>query len=52
MRDNWLPNRIFKSFDEIVDHGYDVWKILIDQSWRIMSTWLVKPKRRMLSMVR
>jgi len=35
MRANWLSNRIFKSFDEIVDHCCYAW--LIDQPWKIMS---------------
>ena len=37
MRDNWLSNRIFKSYDQIVDHCCDAWNKLIDQPWRIMS---------------
>jgi hypothetical protein len=38
MRDNWLSNRIFKSFDDIVDHCCDAWnKLVVDQPWRIMS---------------
>jgi len=37
MRENWLSNRIFKSFDDIVDHCCDAWNKLIDQPWRIMS---------------
>jgi hypothetical protein len=37
MRDNWLSNRIFKSFDDIVDHCSDAWNMLIDQPCRIMS---------------
>lgn len=37
MRDNWLSNRIFDSFDDIVDHCCDAWNKLIDQPWRIMS---------------
>ncbi len=37
MRDNWLSNRIFKSFDDIVDHSCDAWNKLIDQPWRIIS---------------
>jgi hypothetical protein len=35
MRQNWLSNRIFKSFDDIVDHP---WNTLIDQPWKIMSS--------------
>jgi hypothetical protein len=37
MRQNWLSNRIFKSFDDIVDHCCYAWNTLIDQPWRIMS---------------
>jgi putative transposase len=37
MRQNWLSNRIFKSFDEIVDHCCYAWNTLIDQPWKIMS---------------
>jgi hypothetical protein len=38
MRQNWLSNRIFKSFDDIVDHCCYAWNTLIDQPWKIMST--------------
>jgi hypothetical protein len=34
---NWLSNRIFKSFEEIVDHCCYAWDTLIDQPWKIMS---------------
>ena len=37
MRDNWLSNRIFKSYDDVVDHCCHVWNKLVDQPWRIMS---------------
>ncbi len=37
MRDNWLSNRVFESYDEIVDHCCDAWNKLIDQPSRIMS---------------
>jgi hypothetical protein len=37
MRQNWLSNRIFKSFDDIVDHCCYAWNTLIDQPWKIMS---------------
>lgn len=37
MRDNWLSNRIFKSYKDIVDHCCFAWNKLIDQPWRIMS---------------
>ncbi|ESY09263.1 transposase [Mesorhizobium sp. LNJC395A00] len=37
MRDNWLSNRIFKSYDDILDHCCFAWNRLIDQPWRIMS---------------
>ena len=37
MRDNWLSNRVFKSYDEIVDQCCDAWNKLIEQPARIMS---------------
>ena len=37
IRDNWLSNRVFKSYDDIVDHCCDAWNKLIDQPWKIMS---------------
>ena len=37
MRDNWLSNRIFKSYNDIVDHCCFAWNQLIDQPWKIMS---------------
>ena len=37
MRDNWLSNRIFQSYDNLVDHCCDAWNRLIDQPWKIMS---------------
>jgi transposase len=37
MRDNWLSNRVFKSYDDIVDPCCYAWNKLVDQPWRIMS---------------
>src|SRR5260370_27261949 len=37
MRQNWLSNRTFKSFDDIVDYCCYAWNTLIDQPWKIMS---------------
>jgi len=37
MRDNWLSNRVFKSYDNLVDHCCEAWNKLVDQPWRIMS---------------
>ena len=37
MRDNWLSNRVFKSYDDILDHCCFAWNHLTDQPWRIMS---------------
>ena len=37
MRDNWLSNRVFKSYDDLVDHCCAAWNNLVDQPWRIMS---------------
>src|SRR5262249_749095 len=36
MRDDWLSNRIFKSYDDRVDHCCAAWNKLVDQPWRIM----------------
>ncbi len=37
LRDNWLSNRIFTSYEDILDHCCDAWNKLIEQPWRIMS---------------
>ena len=37
MRDNWLSNRVFTCYDNLVDHCCDAWNKLIAQPWRIMS---------------
>ena len=37
MRDNWLSNRIFKSFQDILDPCCDAWNKLVDQPWKIIS---------------
>ena len=37
MRDNWLSNRTFESYNEIVDHCCDAWNKLIGQPGHIMS---------------
>jgi len=37
MRDNWLSNRVFKSYDDIVNHCCDAWNRLADQPWKIIS---------------
>ena len=35
MRDNWLSNRIFKSYDDIVDHCCFNWNKLVERPWLI-----------------
>jgi len=37
LRDNWLSNRVFQSYDDIVAHCCEAWNKLTDQPWRIMS---------------
>ena len=37
MRDNWLSNRVFTSYDDIVAHCCEAWNNLTDQPWKIMS---------------
>ena len=42
MRDNWLSNRIFRSYDDIVALCCEAWNKLVDQPWKIMSIGLRK----------
>ena len=37
MRENWLSNRIFPSYPDILDHCCAAWNKLTDQPWHIMS---------------
>ena len=37
MRDNWLSNSVFKSYEDILDHCCVAWNKLIDMPWKIMS---------------
>lgn len=37
IRQNWLSNRVFKTYDDIVALSCEAWNKLIDQPWRIMS---------------
>jgi transposase len=37
MRDNWLSNRVFSSYENIVDHCCYAWNKLTDQPWTIIS---------------
>lgn len=37
LRDNWLSNRVFSSYDDIVAHGCESWNKLMDQPARITS---------------
>ncbi len=37
MRDNWLSNRVFGSYDDILVHCCQAWNKLVDQPWLIMS---------------
>lgn len=37
MRDNWLSNRLFTSYDNIVDHCCEAWTKHVDQPWHIMT---------------
>ena len=34
LRDNWLSNRVFKSYDDLVDHCCVAWNKLVNQPWR------------------
>jgi len=37
MRDNWLSNRVFRSYKDILNHCCYAWNQLTQQPWRIMS---------------
>jgi hypothetical protein len=37
IRDNWLSNRVFRSYDDILEHCCYAWNKLVDQPWTIMS---------------
>jgi putative transposase len=37
LRENWLSNRVFTSYSDILDHCCAAWSRLVDQPWRIMS---------------
>jgi len=37
MRDNWLSNRVFSSYPDILDHCCEAWNRLVDQPCTIMS---------------
>ncbi len=37
MRDNWLSNRVFASYVDLVDHCCGAWNKLIERPWTIMS---------------
>ena len=37
LRDNWLSNRIFRSYQDILDHCCHAWNSLTDRPWTIMS---------------
>ena len=35
MRGSWLSNRVFTSYENLLDHCCEAWNKLIDQPWRI-----------------
>ena len=37
LRENWISNRIFSSYGDILDHCCAAWNKLTDQPWLIMS---------------
>jgi transposase len=37
MRENWLSNRVFNAYDDIVDHCCQAWNKLVDYPWRILT---------------
>jgi hypothetical protein len=48
MGDNWLSNRIFKSYEDILDHCCFAWNKLVAQPWRMMSIGLRKRGTRLM----
>ena len=37
LRENWISNRVFSSYTDILNHCCAAWNKLTDQPWRIMS---------------
>ena len=37
IRENWMSNRVFTSYDDIVAHCCEAWNELMDQPWRVRS---------------
>jgi transposase len=37
LRDNWLSNRVFGCYEDILSHCCEAWNKLVAQPWRIMS---------------
>jgi hypothetical protein len=37
VRENWLSNRVFTSYTDILDHCCEAWNKLVAQPWTIMS---------------
>ena len=37
MHDNWLSNRIFTDYDDIVAHCCEAWNKLVERPWKIIS---------------
>jgi transposase len=37
LRDNWLSNRVFTSYENIVEHCCEAWNELIERPWKIMT---------------
>jgi transposase len=37
LRDNWLSNRVFESYEDILDNCCSAWNRLIERPWKIMT---------------
>jgi transposase len=37
MRDTWLWNRVFRSYDDVLEHCRAAWNRLVDQPWTIIA---------------
>ena len=52
LRDNWLSDRVFKSYDDLVDHCCVAWNKLVNQPWHIVSVGLRQWAHRFLDQIR
>ena len=37
LRENWLSNRVFESYEDILGHCCNAWNRLLERPWKIMT---------------